>query len=206
MTRINICSIDHRCISNMIQIFRSRHKMSAYIPSSQKFFMHIAPMFRRHIISARDRSINFYAGSERSPTVVTRSTAPRYPGRSPFVIRNPIPSVIVIKIPSPIMERSPAPWIIRYPRPAVISERPISMALIWRKTGFGCRNPYISFLRKIYPMTIGTKLIVKNLKTYICTLSSGLFNWQRNTGKTEYKNKEGIFDYTFHIFIEIIKP
>jgi len=88
------------------------------------------PVERREIYTHIDR----YSRSKRSPAIISTTGSPANPSRSPFVARNPGPTLIVIiKIPSAIMERSPSPVIIRYPSVAIFRHYPSTIGAIRMK-------------------------------------------------------------------------
>ena len=123
-----------------------------------------APVVVRYPIIIIKRYAETHSGHQWSPAIITASTSPRYPSRSPNIVWYPHPSVKIIVEPAAIMKRRPAPRIIRYPRVAVLCRDPVTTGSIRNETSVNARHPDITILIMVYPCTIWLQLIIKHLE------------------------------------------
>jgi hypothetical protein len=104
------------------------------------------------------------ARSHGSPAVIAIRMSPGHPRRTPFIVRNPHPSIIIVVVPTAVVKGCPAPTIIGYPCPAVVRVDPVTPRRVGGEIRFGIRQPYVSILRVIHPLAIRAQLVIKQLK------------------------------------------
>lgn len=99
--------------------------------------------------------------AQRAPAVIIVSPVPMHPGRTPGVVRNPVPAQAQPPVPSSIMVCAPAPRFIRNPVPAA-KRIPDPAAVIIGPPirGDDIRNPDIAIRPFIGPGAVGVEFIL----------------------------------------------
>jgi hypothetical protein len=104
------------------------------------------------------------AWSKWSPSIITATASPTYPGRSPNGIWKPYPPVISIVDPTTIVKWCPAPIVIGDPSISIFCHGPTTICVIGSK--FILVNiwpPYISVFGIFNPSAIGRQFIIECL-------------------------------------------
>ncbi|MNT11173.1 hypothetical protein D3C71_1054940 [compost metagenome] len=114
------------------------------------------------------RNINGYidthARTHWCPTVVVVTLTPIYPCWSPFIVRNPSPTITVIVVPTTIVKWSPTPVIVGYPGITIVGHCPITIGGIRLEVRANVRNPNIAIIGVINPFSVRGELIIEHLE------------------------------------------
>jgi len=144
------------------------------------------------IIVRHNGLIGICTRAQRSPAIVLIVAPPAYPGRGPFRIRNPDPTIIIGECPSAVVERSPAPIVIRYPGIPVFGHGPMSFCAVRMEVFFfNIRYPYIPVFRVVHPLSIRLQFVVEGLKRYLRIVTRLGGASQRCYREKEQKNGRG---------------
>jgi len=108
-----------------------------------------------------------YSRTHWSPAVISASASPYYPGRCPFIARNPCPTVRIIVIPTAIMKWSPSPTVIGNPCVAIVCHRPVAICGVGMKISSHSRYPYHTKFDGSNPSAIGRQFAIEYLKVEI---------------------------------------
>jgi hypothetical protein len=108
-----------------------------------------------------------YTWPQRSPAVVSPATSPVDPSRSPVIAGDPSPALeIVVEVPASVVEWCPTPVVIGYPSIAVFGHYPVSLGAVGMKIAADCGEPDVAVSGIFYPVSVGRKFIIENLKAY----------------------------------------
>jgi hypothetical protein len=163
---INNCRVARRLYVIVINICSSK------IPVSYK-----APPIIRNLVAIAIGHIDTDARFDRSPSIITFRSSPGNPSRPPLITWHPYRPVYGIGIPTTVMKRRPSPGIIRDPCPSGIGKYPIPIGTIRSKPRIYIRHPNISIIRIIYPFTVGTQIVIKDLEINGHLHLRGQFLW-----------------------------
>jgi len=151
------------------------HRIAVQVMPFEIPVTHKHPMVVVIVVGTVKSKRNANARLHGCPAVIAIGPSPVDPGGSPFIVRNPKPSIIVVIIPATIMEWCPTPFVIRDPGPAEVGQHPIAISRIRGKIGSDIRDPDITIILIINPITIRAQGIIKNLKIDLIRLGGELF-------------------------------
>lgn len=147
--------IDHLGIVDDRNIVRVADVVIIDVSSSKIPVADERPVIGRYIIIIAVPYCDADTRAKRRPAVITFGSSPGHPSRAPLVIGNPHGSVVWVVIPATIVKRRPSPWIIRNPCPSLIGIYPVAVSGIGNKSGSNIGSPDISIIRTFKPRSIG---------------------------------------------------